>query len=76
METNSEMMVAPDNNGRPALPRRSGTRSMVPTTWLARTLRFEYVGAAGDARETTSTLLDWCPVGLLVNIAGTKTLLC
>jgi hypothetical protein len=38
-------------------------------------LRVEYVGAAGDARETTATLLDFCPAGLLLNIAGAKTLL-
>jgi hypothetical protein len=76
METSAEMMVAPDNNGRPTLPKQSATRSMVPTTWLARSLRVEYVGAAGDARETTATLLDWCPVGLLLNIAGANTLLC
>jgi hypothetical protein len=36
----------------------------------------EYVGVAGDARETTATLLDWCPAGLLLNIAGAKALLC
>lgn len=68
-------MSAPDKNGTPALPKRAGARSMVPTTWLDRTIRLEYVGAAGDARETTATLLDWSPVGLLLNIAGGKTLL-
>jgi hypothetical protein len=74
-EETAVYMTAPSHNGTPALPKRVGTRSMVPTTWLARSLRVEYVGAAGDARETTATLLDWSPVGLLLNIAGAKTLL-
>jgi hypothetical protein len=68
-------MTAPDRNGTPALPMRAGVRTMVPTTWIDRTLKLEYVGAAGMGRETTATLLDWCPAGLLLNIAGAKTLL-
>ena len=52
-----------------------GVRGMVPSAWMDRTVRLEYVGAAGDARETTATFLDWTPVGLLLNIAGAKTLL-
>jgi hypothetical protein len=39
---------------------------MLPSTWISRTVKIEYVGAAGDARETTATLLDWCPVGILI----------
>jgi hypothetical protein len=70
------MMTAPTMNGDKSLPRKVGTRSMVPSTWIDRTLRVEYVGAGGDARETTAILLDWCPVGLLVSVAGAKTLLC
>jgi hypothetical protein len=34
----------------------------------------EFIGAAGDPRQTSATLLDWCPVGLLLNVAGAKTL--
>jgi hypothetical protein len=69
------MMTAPTTNGDPPLPKRAGARSMVPTTWLDRSIRLEYVGAVGDARETTATLLDGSPVGLLLSIAGGKTLL-
>ncbi len=68
-------MTAPTTNGDKPLPKRAGARSMVPTTWIDRTIRLEYVGAAGDARETTATFLDWTPVGLLLNIAGAKSLL-
>jgi hypothetical protein len=75
IEDTTIYMTAPTTNGDPPLPKRAGTRSMVPTTWLARSVRIEFVGAAGDARETQATLLDWCPVGLLLSIAGAKTLL-
>ena len=68
-------MTAPTTNGDKPLPRRAGVRTMLPSTWIDRTIRLEYVGAAGDARETTATFLDWTPVGLLLNIAGAKTLL-
>jgi hypothetical protein len=71
----TEYMVAPDKNGTPALPKRAGVRSMVPTTWIDRTIRVEYEGAGGESREATATLLEWSPVGLLLNIAGGKTLL-
>ena len=57
-------MTAPTNGDKP-LPKRAGVRTMVPTTWVDRTLRVEYVGAAGDARETSAILLDWSPVGPL-----------
>jgi hypothetical protein len=68
-------MTAPTNNGDKPLPKRAGVRTMVPTTWLSRDVRLEYVGADGKARETSATLLDWCPVGLLVSVGGAKTLL-
>ena len=71
----AEYMTAPTTNGDAPLPKRAGVRTMVPTTWIDRTLRVEYVGASGAARETTATFLDWTPVGLLLNIAGSKTLL-
>src|SRR5215211_391368 len=47
---------------------------MLPPTWLTRSVRIEFVGAAGDARQTSATLLGRCPVGLLLNIAEAKTL--
>jgi hypothetical protein len=76
LEDSAVYMTAPRvGNGTPSLPKRAGVRAMVPTTWIDRTLRVEYVGAGGDAKETTATFLDWTPVGLLLNIAGAKTLL-
>ena len=75
MDTTAEYMTAPTTNGDKPLARKVGVRTMLPSTWDDRTLRVAYVGAAGDARETTATFLDWTPVGMLLNIAGVKTLL-
>ena len=69
-------MAAPSGtNGEALLPRRVGTRSMLPSTWINRGLRIEYVGADGRAAATDGVLLDWCPVWVLLSIAGAKTLL-
>jgi hypothetical protein len=71
-----EMMTAPDKNGTPALPKRTGSRGMLPSTWISRTLRVEYVGGAGDMRESTAILLDFYPAGPILSIAGQKTCVC
>ena len=68
-------MTTPTTNGDKPLPRRVGTRSMLPSTWISRSLRVEYTDASGKAATTDGTLHDWCPVGMLVSIAGAKTLL-
>ncbi len=68
-------MTAPTSNGDRPLPRRIGTRSMLPSTWVSRSLRVEYVAADDHAATTDAVLLDWCPVGMLVLIGGAKTLL-
>jgi hypothetical protein len=68
-------MTAPTTNGDRPLPRRAGMRGLLPSTWISRPLRIEYTDASGRGRETEATLLDWCPVGVLLNIAGAKTLL-
>jgi hypothetical protein len=68
-------MTAPTMNGDKPLPRRAGVRGMLPSTWIGRTLRVEYIDASGKGKETTATFLDWTPVGLLLLVAGGKTLL-
>jgi hypothetical protein len=68
-----EAMVAPDTDGRPSLPRRSTARTMLPSTWLERTVRISYVDAFGSGTESTGALLDWCAVGVILNLAGEKT---
>jgi hypothetical protein len=77
MDTSTDMMAAPVRqveNGK-TVPRRAGTRTMVPLSWLDRTVKIEYVGAGGMGQETSATLIDWTPVGLLVSISGAKCLM-
>ena len=75
MDDTGVYMTAPTTNGDKPLPRRVGARTMLPSTLIDRTLRVEYIGADGKGKESTATFLDWTPVGLLLNIAGAKTLL-
>jgi hypothetical protein len=68
-------ITAPDKNETPALPKRNGTRGLLPSTWLERTLRLLYVDAFGVAIETSGILLDLYPFGMVMNIKGAKTCL-
>ena len=68
-------MVAPTTHGRPALPKRAGPKGL-PSTWLNRELRVEYVSASGLAVEASGILLDTYPVGPVLSLGGAKTLLC
>jgi hypothetical protein len=75
MEETTAYMVAPDANGRPALPKRSGPKGLLPSTWLQREIRVAYMDAFGSGVETSGTLLDFYPFGVIVNIRGAKTAL-
>ncbi len=68
-------MTAPTSNGEKPLPRRVGTRSMLPSTWISRSLRVEYTDASGKGATTEGVLCDWCPVGPVLLIAGARTIL-
>ncbi len=68
-------MTTPAGYGEPALPKRNGTRGMLPSTWLDRELRVQYVAGDGYIMTTTATLLDWYPFGPVLNLAGAKTLI-
>jgi hypothetical protein len=48
---------------------------MLPSTWLSRELRVEYVGVDGHAATTDVTPLDWCPVGPILLLAGSRCVL-
>jgi hypothetical protein len=74
-EETAVYMTAPDKNGTPALPKRSGHKGLLPSTWLERTLRLQYVDSFGAGVETSGTLLDLYPFGMVVNIQGAKTAL-
>ncbi len=68
-------MTAPTKNGEAPLPRRGGPKGLLPSTWLQRTLRVQYVDGFGAGVETSGTLLDYYPAGPVLNVGGAKTLL-
>jgi len=70
-----EMMTAPDRNGAPALPKRVGPKGLLPSTWLERTLRVEYVDCYGGGQASTGVLLDLYPFGPVLSLGGAKTAL-
>ena len=71
-----EAMTAPTVDGQPSLPKRSGPKGMLPSTWLSRTLRLEYIDGFGAGVETSGVLLDYFPAGPVLHIDGVKTLIC
>jgi hypothetical protein len=71
-----EAMTRPDVNGTPSLPKRTGPKGLLPSTWLERTLKLEYVDSFGAGVATSGTLLDLYPAGPVLNVAGAKTLIC
>jgi len=73
-ETNGAM-TAPAGYEDAPLPKRNGHhRGMLPSTWLQRELRLEYIGADDKANTTTGVLLDWFPAGPVLNVGGARTL--
>ena len=58
-----EAMTRPDANGTPALPKRTGPKRLLPSTWLERTLRVSYTDCYGGGQEASGTLLDLYPRG-------------
>lgn len=74
VESAAPYMVAPTTDGRPALPKRAGPKGLLPSTWLNRHLRLEYVDARGMAVEASGVLLDTYPVGPVFSLHGAKTL--
>jgi hypothetical protein len=65
-------MTRPDVNGTPALPKRAGPKGLLPSTWLERTLKLEYVDGFGVGQATSGTLLDLYPVGPVLYIGGPR----
>jgi hypothetical protein len=65
-----EAMSKPDANGQVHV-KRTGPKGLLPSTWLSRALRLEYV-VCGQLRETTGTLLDVYPAGPILNAGGMR----
>lgn len=79
METSSydygTAMTRADGYGDTPLPKRNGPKSMVPLSWVGREIGIDFVNGHGnDVTSTRGTLLDWCVLGLVLSIKGTKTL--
>jgi hypothetical protein len=74
MDTSTEMMAAPVvvENGTKTLPRRV-PKGLLPSTWIGRGITVEHL-VGGAVRETTGTLADLYPVGLILNVAGDRIL--
>jgi hypothetical protein len=70
-----EAMTRPDSNGTPSLPKRSAPKGLLPSTWMERTLKLEYVDAFGSGVQTSGTLLDVYPSGPIFSLNGAKTLI-
>jgi hypothetical protein len=70
-----EAMTRQDANGTPSLPRRSGPKGLLPSTWLERTLRVSYVDCIGGGQEASGTLLDLYPAGPILSLNGAKSLI-
>ena len=73
-EETAVYMAAPKTNGDSPLPRRGGPKGLLPSTWLKRHLRLEYV-VCGELRQATGTLLDVYPAGPVLNAGGARTLI-
>jgi hypothetical protein len=67
-------MTTPAGYDEKPLPKRNGSRGLLPSTWLGRSLRIGYVDVEGRGVETSGMLLDWCPCGPIFNLAGAKVL--
>ena len=65
-------MTTPAGYEEAPLPKRSGPRGMLPSTWLGRELRMEYSDLTGKGVSTTGVLLDFFPFGPVLNIGGAR----
>ncbi len=75
MSEEAAIYTVPQTNGEAPLPKRSGARTMLPSTWIERSVRVAYVDAYGFGQESTAALLDWCSMGVVLNLAGERTVL-
>ena len=54
------------------MERRSGPRTLLPATWVGRTVRASYMDADGHGVESEGTLLDLYPFGVVMNLEGER----
>ena len=72
----TQYMAAPSVDGaNSSIPRRGGTRSMLPTSWVTREITVERTDAAGKSATTNAVLCDWCPLGPIVRIGSDRLII-
>jgi hypothetical protein len=54
-------MTAPTVDGQPSLPKRAGPKGLLPSTWLARTLKVAYTDCYGSGQETEGDVARLLP---------------
>jgi hypothetical protein len=74
-ELDTLVRTAPDLEGSPSLPKRNGPKTLLPSTWVVRTLRLEYTDSYGVGQEASGVLLDLFPFGPVFDLSGEKTAL-
>jgi hypothetical protein len=67
------LTTKPGANGEAPLPKRSGPKGLLPSTWLERSVRVAYTDAYGGGAETSGVLLDVYPFGPILSLDGIKT---
>jgi hypothetical protein len=67
-------LTRPAGYGDKPLPKRNGPKGLLPSTWLQRVCKVEYVDARGAGVSTSGLVLDTFPTGIVVAIDGAKTL--
>jgi hypothetical protein len=51
------------------------TKGLLPSTWIGRGVRLEYLDGYSSPIETTGVLLDTFPVGPVLNLSGARVCL-
>jgi hypothetical protein len=51
------------------------TKGLLPSTWVGRGVRLEYLDGYQSPIETTGVLLDTFPVGPILNLSGARVCL-
>ena len=69
----STLTTKPASNGEAPLPKRSAPKSLLPSTWISRTVKVSYGGSLG--KEAIGTLLDIYPFGPILRLDGETTAL-
>jgi hypothetical protein len=69
-------MTKPGGGMEAPLPKRQGARTMVPLSWLGREVSVDYSNGRGhDVSSVRGTLLDYCPLGLVLTLKGARTII-